>query len=82
MLKGSDFMDEKLYFKENLYYLRTTNNLSQLELAKLLGVSRSAITRWEQGVRIPIVDAAVIIAKYFNVSLDELLTEDLSQKGK
>lgn len=75
-------MDEKLYFKENLYYLRTTNNLSQLELAKLLGVSRSAITRWEQGVRIPIVDAAVIIAKYFNVSLDELLTEDLSQKGK
>ncbi len=82
MLKGSDFMDEKLYFKENLYYLRTTNNLSQLELAKLLGVSRSAITRWEQGVRMPIVDAAVIIAKYFNVSLDELLTEDLSQKGK
>lgn len=37
-------------FAENLKQIRKENKLSQEELAELLGVSRQAISKWEQGV--------------------------------
>lgn len=37
-------------FAENLRRARKTKGLSQEELAALLGVSRQAVSKWEQGV--------------------------------
>lgn len=37
-------------FAENLKQIRKDKKLSQEELAELLGVSRQAVSKWEQGV--------------------------------
>ena len=37
-------------FAENLKQLRSERQLSQEELAEMLGVSRQAVSKWEQGV--------------------------------
>ena len=60
-------------FSENLYALRTHESLSQKELAEKLGVAQASINYWEKGQRTPSIDMVVLIAKYFNVSLDDLL---------
>ena len=37
-------------FSDNLKTIRKEKNLSQEELAELLGVSRQAVSKWESGV--------------------------------
>ena len=59
-------------FAERFKELRLEKGLAQKELAKLLGVARSAVCYWETGQRIPGFDYAVKIAQFFNVSLDYL----------
>ena len=58
---------------EKLYALRKSKGLSQEELAEALGVSRQAISKWENGSAIPESDKLIAIATYFAVSLDELI---------
>ncbi len=53
--------------------LRTENNKSQEELAKLLFIDRSVISKWESGKRTPDLKYLVKICEMFNVSLDELV---------
>jgi transcriptional regulator with XRE-family HTH domain len=74
---GGDDMSN-LFFKENLLYLRKQKNQSQTELGKALGVTRHAISKWENGERMPIIEDAQNIAKYFDISLENLLCDDLS----
>lgn len=57
-------------FSERLKELRVEQGLSQLQLAKLVGVSSVAITYWETKQRVPNLDAVIALAKYFGVSLD------------
>lgn len=37
-------------FSENLRLMRKERNISQEELAEIMGVSRQAVSKWEQGV--------------------------------
>ena len=62
-------------FAEKLLRLRRREGLSQEALADALGVSRQAVSRWEQGTALP--DGAKLLpcAKYFGVSVDWLLDE-------
>ena len=60
-------------FAERLSELRKESNLSLMQLGKDLGVSDTALSRWERGVQIPNIETLVIIAKYFNVSTDYLV---------
>lgn len=62
----------KLKFAERLKELRVEAGLTQKQLAiELRGkIDQSSIARWERGVRIPLLDAAMILAEYFGVSLD------------
>ena len=59
---------------ENLKKLRTDKNLTQEELAEILFVSRTAISKWESGRGFPNIESLKAISKYFSVSLDELLS--------
>jgi len=61
------------YFAENLKELRTKNNMSQRELAERMYVTRSTITHWENGSRLP--DASMIyrLADCLDVYVDRLL---------
>ena len=60
-------------FNEKLQILRKNENLTQEELAEKLFVSRTAISKWESGRGYPSIDSLKIIAKHFNVTVDELI---------
>ena len=62
-------------FSEKLIRLRKREGLSQEVLAEVLGVSRQAVSRWEQGTALP--DGAKLLpcARHFGVSVDWLLDD-------
>ena len=60
-------------FNEKLQKLRTNENLTQEELAEKLYVSRAAISKWESGRGYPSIDSLKAIAKYFHITIDELI---------
>jgi transcriptional regulator with XRE-family HTH domain len=62
-------------FSSNLKGIRAEKNLSQEQLAELLGVSRQAVSKWEQGGGYPETEKLVQIAKLLDVSLDSLLLD-------
>lgn len=60
-------------FSDMLSFLRRRENLSQLELANALGLSKSTISMYERGQRKPSFEVLEAIADYFNISLDTLM---------
>ena len=58
--------------------LRKKNNLSQEELAEKVGVARQTISKWEIGVTTPDINQVKIISKIFNISIDELVDNDIN----
>ena len=60
-------------FSEKLQKLRNDEHLTQEELAEKLYVSRTAISKWESGRGYPSIDSLKVIAKYFHVTIDELI---------
>ena len=78
-------------FNEKLQELRKQKGLTQEELAESLYVSRTAISKWESGRGYPNIESLKAIAKFFGVTVDELLSsgevltiaeEDNKQKEK
>ena len=63
-------------FNEKLQELRKQKGLTQEELAGMLYVSSTAISKWESGRGYPSIDSLKAISKFFSVSLDELLSSD------
>ena len=63
-------------FNEKLQKLRKQKELTQEELAEVLFVSRTAISKWESGRGYPSIDSLKEIAKFFSVTIDELLSSD------
>ena len=66
-------------FGEKLQKLRTRAGLSQDQLAKLLDVSRQAVSKWERNEAMPEVEKLVRISRQFGVSTDYLLLEELEE---
>ena len=62
-----------MVFNEKLQKLRKEQNLTQEELAEKLFVSRTAISKWESGRGYPSIDSLKVIAKYFQITIDELI---------
>lgn len=58
--------------------LRKTNNITQMELADLMGVSYQAVSNWERGNSMPDISKLPELAKVLNISIDELLSEEKS----
>lgn len=60
-----------------LVNLRKEKGLSQEQLAEKIGVSRQAVSKWERSEASPDTDNIILLARLYNISLDELLkTED------
>ena len=57
--------------------LRKKKGLSQEELAEKVGVARQTISKWELGETSPDIKQAKVLSKIFNVSLDELVDNDI-----
>ena len=65
------------YFKD----LRKSKGLSQAELARIINVDQTAVSKWELGKSFPDMEIAIRVADYFGVSVDYLLGRD-TQKEK
>ena len=63
-------------FHEKLQELRKSRGLTQEELAEILFVSRTAISKWESGRGYPSIDSLKSISNYFSITIDELLSGD------
>lgn len=72
----------KLIVAQNIFYLRTQNQMTQLDLAQKLNYSDKAISKWERGDSVP--DAFVLkkMAELFGVTVDYILTEHNEQERK
>lgn len=66
-----------MIFVENLTNLMKENDISNVKLGKILGVSDTAVMKWKRGEAVPAVDKVMMIAEYFGVSLDELMGKPL-----
>ncbi len=63
-------------FHEKLQELRKQKGLTQEQLAQQLYVSRAAVSKWESGRGYPGIDSLKAIAKFYCVTIDELLSGD------
>ena len=58
---------------ERIKELRLSHNLTQKQLADILSISILSMQRFEYGTRRPSLDTLILLANYFNVSLDYLV---------
>jgi transcriptional regulator with XRE-family HTH domain len=56
-----------------LKQLRSQRNISQIDLARQLGVSKSVISSYENEIHLPPYDVLIKMARMFGVSTDYLL---------
>lgn len=67
-------------FAEKLKSMRKQSGMSQEKLAEKIGVSRQAITKWENNTGIPDIENMLALSSLFNVSVDELLSNEKIEK--
>jgi transcriptional regulator with XRE-family HTH domain len=65
-----------IMFGDIIFALRKSKNLSQVQVAKDLEVSKQTISNWENNNILPSIDMLIRISKYWNVSTDYLLELD------
>lgn len=63
---------------EKIANLRKKNNFSQEDLAERVGVTRQTISKWELNETAPDIMQAKTLSKIFNISLDELTSNDIN----
>lgn len=56
-----------------LQFLRKCNNYTQDDLAKKLGISRQAVSKWETGTTIPDVEVLLKISKLYDITINDIL---------
>lgn len=59
--------------KDIIFELRMKKGLSQEELAEKVFVTRQAVSRWENGEKIPNTETLKLLSKFFDVSINTLL---------
>ena len=71
-----------LNFAENFKKLRKDKAITQEKLAEVLGVTSQSISRWELNICYPDLELLPIIANYFGVTIDSLLSNDQGSKER
>jgi transcriptional regulator with XRE-family HTH domain len=72
------------FFAQNLIFLRNTleNKVSQQRLADELGLKKSTLAAYESGRAEPRYEELVRLSRFFGVTVDELLSKDLTQAAR
>lgn len=60
-------------YYERLKDLREDHDLTQADIANILGTTRQQVSKWETGTQMMGVDKYIKLAKYYNISVDYLL---------
>lgn len=63
-------------FSEKLKKLRQEQNLTQDDLAEKIFVTRTAVSKWETDNGYPSIESLKLLAKLFNTTIDELISEE------
>ena len=83
--RGGTMSKELFTLADRIKTLREQAGLTQAEVARSLGLSRSGVNAWEMGLSVPSTQYVVELAKKFEVSTDYLLgmesTSTISVKG-
>jgi transcriptional regulator with XRE-family HTH domain len=66
-------MFSKDFFAQRLRALRISSNITVADLCDTIDITKSAISRFENGKDNPSCNTLVALADYFNVSLDYLV---------
>ena len=61
---------------ERLLYLRKNKGITQENLAKELGITNQAVSKWESGQCCPDIELIPEIARFYSISVGELLGVD------
>ncbi|WP_002151845.1 helix-turn-helix domain-containing protein [Bacillus cereus] len=67
---------------QQLKKFRESQNLSQEDVAKKIGVTRQAVYKWENDKSYPDIDNLIILSEFYNVTLDDLIKGNDSFKKK
>ena len=59
--------------QNNLRKLRKENNLTQVALQMQTGIEQALLSKFENGERIPPTESLIILADFYNVSIDYIL---------
>ena len=71
-----------MMLNENIREIRKTNNMTQEQLAEVMGVSTASVSKWETGQSAPEISALLALADYFDVSVDTLLGHEVKADRK
>ncbi len=66
------------YFAENLRYLRAKNNLDQSQIGEIIGRGRNMVSTYESGASKPNVEILLVLADFFKINLNDLVTSRLA----
>lgn len=78
ILQGDDYLNDKVIMKNRLRVARAEINISQEQLATMVGVTRQTIGSIETGQYCPTAKLAIILSKCLNKKFEDLfyLEED------
>lgn len=71
-----------MYFARNFIKLRKEKGITQEKMAEICGITRSALAKWENGSSIPNMYMVIELAETFDVTVDELLRENMTPISK
>ena len=69
-------MEKNMELSKKIKQIRNDNKLTQEQFAEKMLVSRTAVSKWENGTCYPSIDSLKYMSKIFNVSLDKLLSSE------
>lgn len=65
-----------LFISENLKYLRKQKDLTQEEVAEMIGVSAQSVSKWERGDTFPDITLLPALANLYKTSVDAIIGMD------
>lgn len=69
-----------IHLHKNITYLRNMRGWDQGQLAERLDVKRNSVSNYENNVSRPDYETLIKLSRIFDISLDALITKDLSVK--
>ncbi|MEI6456519.1 MAG: LexA family transcriptional regulator [bacterium] len=68
-----------MFFSSNIKFLRRRRGRTQDDVATALGMKRSTLSGYENGIAQPAIEALVHFSNYFNIAVDTLIRVDLQK---
>lgn len=78
MIPGDPLMNSTETLSNRLKKYRKENGYSQAEIAAYLGISRQAISQWENDKVYPDIDNLILLCELYKITMDELLPTSVS----